>query len=161
LKKSQKPAPGDRLRLAAQENTEDKMSGVNISVDEELVEPIVRAEIQTAIVRQLESDTNLIPKLVEAALGAKVNKDGYRDKRYSSDNKYLYIDWLCKQAIQTAAKEAMNEYLEENHEKLKVEVKKQLRKSEAELASIFVEGLIGGVKSTWSFKVNIDLPSND
>ena len=136
------------------------MSGLNISVDDELVEPIVRAEIQTAIVRQLESDTNLIPKLVEAALAQKVAENGQHSKRYSSDNKYLFIDALCKKAIQDAARQAMSEYLEENKEALKVEVKKQLRKSNAKLAEIFVEGLVGGLSSSWNFQVSIDLPTD-
>lgn len=136
------------------------MTGLNISVDKELVEPIVRAEISAAIIQQLEGNANLIPALIEAALVEKVNDTGHRGQ-YSSDRKHLFIDVLCKDAIQAAAKEAMKEYLEENHEKLKVEIKKQLRKSEAELAGLFVDGLVSGLQSRWNFSVGIKLPGND
>lgn len=133
------------------------MSGLTVDIDQGLVEPIIRAHIEAAIVCQLEQDENLIPKLVQAALAHKVDHDGKRSK-YSSDNKYLYIDMLCKKAIQSAARQAMKEYIGENTERLQVEVKKQLESHTGTLAKIFVDSLVGGLKSEWRFSVNVDLP---
>jgi hypothetical protein len=137
------------------------MSGMHIEVDNEIVEPIVKAEIQAAIVRQLQSDQNLIPKLVEAALVDKVDESGKKNKSYSSSNKYLFIDILCKQAIQDAARAAMKEYIEENQDRLKREIKKQLKAQDSEIARLFVEQLIGGVQAKWSFNVKIPMPGSD
>ena len=134
------------------------MSGLNINVDDTLVEPIIRAEIQAAIVRELNKDVNLVPKLIDAALADKVNEQGNKG-RYSSDNKHLFIDVLCKQAIQDAAKLAMKEYLEENADKLKEQIKKQIEKSDAEMAKIFVDGLLDIVENTYRFRVSIGLDS--
>jgi hypothetical protein len=136
------------------------MSGMTVNVDKELVEPIVRAEIEAAIVCQLQNTENLIPNLVTAALSDKVDERG-KKSQYRSSNKYLYIDILCRDAIKDASREAMKEYIEENTEKLALEVKKQIRKSEAELARIFVDGLVGSLKSSWNFKIDVRLPGDD
>jgi hypothetical protein len=137
------------------------MSGMHIEVDDELVEPIIKAEIQAAIVRQLQSDQNLIPKLVEAALVDKVDESGKKNKNYSSSNKYLFIDILCKNAIQDASNAAMKEYIEENQDRLKREIKKQLKAQDSEIARLFIEQLIGGVQAKWSFNVTIPMPGSD
>src|SRR3990167_123719 len=76
-----------------------RMSGLNISVDPNLVEPIVRAEIEAAIVAQLNNVPDLVPKLVQAAMADKVDERGNKG-RYDSENKYLFIDVLCRNAIQ-------------------------------------------------------------
>jgi hypothetical protein len=162
---------------------EDEGSGMNINVSPDLVEPIIKAQLQTAIVRQLQSDENLIPKLVEAALLDKVDESGKKNKNYSSSNKYLFIDILCKKAIQEAAKVAMKEYLfidilckkaiqeaakvamkeyiEDNQDTLKRVIKKQLREQESTIAKIFVDGLVDGVQAQWSFNVKIPMPGSD
>jgi hypothetical protein len=140
---------------------EDEGSGMNINVSPDLVEPIIKAQLQTAIVRQLQSDENLIPKLVEAALLDKVDESGKKNKNYSSSNKYLFIDILCKKAIQEAAKVAMKEYIEDNQDTLKRVIKKQLREQESTIAKIFVDGLVDGVQAQWSFNVKIPMPGSD
>ena len=132
-------------------------SGMTLNVDENLVRPIVEAEIQAAIVRQLESSQNLIPKLVQAALNQKVNYDG---KRSGSDyeNKYPYIEVLCNKAIQQAAEEGMKKYIEDSVLLIQVEVEKQIRAQTKNIAKTFVEGLASSIKSSWSFKVDVKLP---
>ncbi|MHC4311263.1 MAG: hypothetical protein ACYSW3_02185 [Planctomycetota bacterium] len=136
-------------------------SGMHIHIDENLIEPVIKAEIQTAIVRQLQLDENLIPKLVAAALADKVNDTGRKDLRYTSNNKYLFIDVLCRNAIQDAARAAMKEYIEDSHDALKRQIKKALREQESKIAKIFVESLAEGVQAKWSFKVSIPMPGKE
>mgnify|MGYP001570774473 CR=1 FL=1 len=95
------------------------MSGLNISVDPNLVEPIVRAEIEAAIVAQLNNVPDLVAKLVQAAMADKVDEHGKKGN-YSGDNKYLFIDVLCRNAIQSAAKEAMAQYISEHSAELQL-----------------------------------------
>src|SRR3990167_5397412 len=100
------------------------MSGLNISVDPNLVETIVRAEIEAAIVAQLNNVPDLVSKLVQAAMADKVDEHGHKG-RYDSDNKHLFIDVLCRNAIQSAAKEAMTKYIAEHSAELQEEIRKQ------------------------------------
>ncbi len=135
------------------------MTGMTVQVDPGLVEPIVRAEIEAAIVTQLQKNENLIPKLVQAALADKVNERGVKGQ-YNSDNRYLFIDVLCRDAIQEAARAAMKEYIEEHKEALKAELARQLREktTTGELARIFVESLAGALSAGWRFEVKVELP---
>lgn len=136
-------------------------AGVSLNLDENIVKPIIEAEIQTAIVRQLQSGAqDLIPALVRAALHEKVNIDGKRSNS-SYENRYEYIDLLCKNAIQSAAKAAMVEYIESHTEALKLEVACQIHAATSDLAKVFVEGLVGAIKTNWSFTVKVTLPSNE
>ena len=134
-------------------------SGMTLNVDRGLVKPIVEAEIQAAIVRELEKDTNLVPKLVQAALQEKVDQEGKRTGR--SYDKYLFIDVLCRDAIQKAAVAAMREYIDENVDTLRAEIKRQIKASAGGLAEVFVNSLVQSLESKWSFTVRIDLPGQD
>jgi hypothetical protein len=137
------------------------MSGMTLNVDENLVQPIIEAEIQAAIVRQLQgASTNLIPKLVQAALNQKVDYQG-RVTGSSYDNRYPYIEVLCNQAIQQAAQEAMKQYIADSLPFITAEVEKQIRSQSKNIAKTFAEGLAGAIKSEWNFKLNITLPEQD
>ena len=131
-------------------------AGLQISVDQALVEPIVRAEIEAAIVAQLNNVPDLVSKLVQAAMADKVDENG-RKGQYSSDNKYLFIDVLCQTAIQNAAREAMKQYITDHSAELQDEIRKQIEKQKSGLAKAFVESLVGAVKVDWRFKVGIGL----
>ena len=134
------------------------MSGMTLNVDENLVKPIIEKEIQAAIVRQLEAGTtNLIPKLVQAALNQKVDNQG-RVSNSNYDNRYSYIEVLCNQAIQNAAKAGMEKYITDSIDIIQSEVEKQIRSQTKNIAKVFVEGLVGAIKTSWSFSVKVDLP---
>lgn len=134
-------------------------SGMTLNVDENLVRPIVEAEIQAAIVRQLESSQNLIPKLVQAALNQKVDYQGNPGRDY--DNKYPYIEVLCNQAIRKAAEEGMRKYIEDSTPVIQLEIEKQIRSQTKNIAKVFVEGLAASIKSSWAFSVTVHLPEDD
>jgi len=136
------------------------MSGLNISVDANLVESIVRSEIEAAIVSQLNNVPDLVSKLVRAAMADKVDERGNKGK-YDSDNKYLFIDVLCRDAIQSAAKEAMTKYIAEHSAELQEEIRKQIEKQKSGLAKVFVESLVGSIKTDWRFGVDIRLPGQE
>ena len=133
---------------------------VTTQVDDGLVRPIVEAEIRAAIVRQLENVDYLVPKLVRAALGEKVDSTGkVSDRDYS--NRHDLLDVICRDALQQAAKTAMMGYIEENADDLRVEVRKQINASSNELAKVFVNSLTESLKVQWRFKVNVLLPGQD
>jgi len=135
-------------------------SRLQISVDQSLVEPIVRAEIEAAIVSQLNNVPDLVSKLVQAAMLDKVDEHGNKG-RYDSENKHFFIDVLCRNAIQSAAKEAMTKYIAEHSTELKDEIRKQIEKQKSSLAKVFIESLVGSIKTAWRFKVEINLPGQE
>lgn len=132
-------------------------SGMTVNVDENIIRPVVEAEIQAAIVRQLSNAENLIPALVRAALNEKVDSQGKRSNS-SYDAKYTYIEILCNNAVQEAARAGMENYIKENTPIIQAEVERQVKAQSKDIARIFVEGLVESIKSSWSFKVEVSLP---
>jgi len=136
------------------------MAGLNFTVDPNIVEPIIKAEIQAAIVAHLNNVPDLVAKLVQAAMADKVTESGAKS-RSDYENKYLFIDVLCRQAIQEAARESMRVYITDNAPLFQAEMQRQLAKQKSNLAKLFVESLVGSMKSAWSFKVNVNLPGQE
>ena len=133
---------------------------VTTQVDDNLVKPVVEAEIRAAIVRQLENIDNLIPKLVRAVLLEKVDSTGkISDRDYN--NRYDLLDVICRDAIQQAARTAMKEYIEESADALRIEVKRQIEASSGGLAKVFVDSLLESLKTSWQFTVKVALPGQD
>jgi len=138
------------------------MAGMTLQVDKCLVEPVIKAQIQAAIVRELGQTERLVEKVVAQALTVKVNSEGKHSKS-SYRNEFTYLNWLTGDVIRRAAKEAIREYIEEVRDEIKVEVAKQIRKRSNDFATALVSGLADALKASWRFdvKVGFDSPDND
>ena len=88
-------------------------SMVSLKVDEQMVSKILEKQIQAAIVAQLGNQDKLIEKAVGVALSEKVSDNGTVSK-YSSDNKYDFLEVLATKSVREAATEALKEWLAEN-----------------------------------------------
>jgi hypothetical protein len=132
------------------------MEAATIKLDHALVESIIRAEVQTAIVGAMNGREEMIATMVAAVLSEKVDDNG-KPSSYSSARTYL--SWFTRRAIQEAAREALTEYIKESHPKLVAEMKKQIAKQAAsgDLAAAFVGGLVKSVESTWRMNVEVSL----
>ena len=127
---------------------------VNVSVGQDLVAPIIQAKIEAAIVQQLGKEANLVERLVASALTQKVNSRGrVSDRCY--ENKHSFLALICEQAIHDAARQALEEYINENKPKIVDAMKKQLRASPAKMAKALIDGVSGSMQSKWSWQVKI------
>ena len=137
---------------------------LNISISNELIQPIIDAKIQTAIVMALESEReNLIPKMVQAALLQKVDNTG-KTSNYNSDNKYTYMEFMCNKAVQDASKAAFTDFIKEREADLKAEMMRILdtKKMKNALVKAFLDGLIGSATHNWklNFEAKFETPKN-
>ena len=126
---------------------------VNVQISKELIKPVIEAKIQAAIISELRNIDDLIPKFVEAALVRyKVNEKGEQDK-YSSYNKYSFIEAMCQRTIQQAAKDAFAEFIQERQPQIKAEFMKilQTQKHQKAVVKAMVDGLVGCVEKSWRF----------
>jgi hypothetical protein len=135
---------------------------VSLKISEDMVKEIVSKQIQQAIVKELGSAEAYMEALISAALHQKVSIDG-KVSRYSSDNKYDYLDIMLKEKIQETAKVALQEYIKENADKLKDALKKELEKTSTknELVKTFVEGASKAFEYSWRFNCNVKFASNN
>lgn len=130
------------------------MSGVNIGISEDLVLPIIEQRINAAVVAALGKEQDLIENVVSAALSQKVSSSG-RVSDYSGANRYTFLEAFCRNAIQEAARQAMQEWITENKPQLVAAMKKQITASPSKLVKAFTDGIADSAKSAWAFQVNV------
>lgn len=132
-------------------------ASMEFSMDDELIAPIVKANIQAAIVEALDQKGDIIQTVVSSILQEKVGYDGRRSN-YSHDNKISYLEWLCRKAIQDAAKDAITQIVLERQDEMYAEVKRQIENSKGEWVQAMLTGISKAVESNWRFSVNVTLP---
>jgi len=137
--------------------TNDSM--MNISLDEKLVTPIIEAKIRAAIVRELGDPTALMEQAIGLALHKKVGRDG-KICQYSSDNKYDLLEVLTITAIQKAAKEAIEVWLEGAKDKMIKHILAEMVKPtrQKSVAKAMVDAMETSFASKWHFKIDVSVP---
>lgn len=133
------------------------MSDINLSINKEVVEPIIRSKIQAAIIETLSTDSEtIVEKIVEQALEMKVDDDG-KVNSYSSYNKTPIIEWLCRDAIRKASIEALKQYLLDNRQTIKEAFIRKLsqRGHAGKLAEKIISSLSKGIESTWNWDMKV------
>lgn len=133
---------------------------VSVNIGKDLVQPIVEAKIQAAIVESLSGFEGLVDRAVARMMTQKVGHDG-KVSQYSSDNKYPFIEIVCQQRIQEAVRAALEVWLEKKEPQILAAVEKEMNRRTGSLAKEFVAGLQDSIKSTWSTKVNVSFARSD
>lgn len=144
--------------MKGKKNMENEL--VSINIDSEIVRPIIEKRIQAAIIKELGGSDSLIESMVSLALSKKVDRDGKMGK-YSSDNKHDFIEAICGKSIRDAAIIAMKEWAENNAEKVKNAVLKELSKPNRQrtMANAFADAVQESVKCHWNLHCNISFES--
>ena len=132
-------------------------SKVQVQITEDLVQPIIQAKIEAAIVSALADEKGLVEKTVAAALSQKVDSEG---KVNSSDyqNKQTRVEYLSVQLVQQAAKDALARWVSENQKQIEKAMYEELsRKSQtSKLVKAILAGLVDSTKSQWRFDVSFE-----
>lgn len=133
------------------------MSDVNLSISQEVVKPIIEAQIKSAIANALGKQDELIKSAINALISLKVDGEGKRNKD-DYYNKHDFIEWHIKSAIETALKEAIGEWVKSNQEKIKLEFFNILKSKKGTNAMInaFMEGLTKSTQSNYSFSTSFN-----
>lgn len=129
---------------------------INLGINEDMVKPILEKQIQAAIIANIGNPEELIGKVVSHALNQKVDKEG-NTSRYSSDNKFDYLDILTTNYIRSAAKESLQEWLKENSKVVREMVKKEMNKPERQrtMVNAFADAVESSLKMNWRFNCDI------
>ena len=143
-------------------NGNDEMSNndMTLQLPTEIVERAVRDKISAAIASQLGDPEVMIQKLVGAALAQKVNEHG-KVSNSSYENRHAFLEVMMGSFVRDSAREALMEYMDENKQKIKDAVKKDIAKSSSKIAKVFVDGLVESFDSRFSSKVEIRFDNKD
>lgn len=132
-----------------------EQKAISLEVSQAIVKEIVEAQISAEVIKALDSKEDLIRNLVSQVLALKVNSQGRVDN-YSSYNEYTYMEYLVGNAIRNVAKKAVEEYIINSQDKIKVVLEKEMKKATTPLVQAFMGTVIDAAKSDYRFDVKIE-----
>jgi hypothetical protein len=129
------------------------MSDMNLTINSEIIKPIIEAKIQSAIAKELCGAEEIINRMVSEVLKLKVNEKGVFGS-YSSDNKYPLLEGICRAKIAESAQAAVQELVDESKPKIKAAIKRHLAKKIDGMASAFLDSVINATTLPHKFQVD-------
>lgn len=116
---------------------------VSLTISREIVNPIVNAKIQEAILAAMGGGDTLITKTVDYLFNQKVDSTG-KVSSYSSENKFTWLEVTVTNQIRKAVEDATKEILLERQDALKSAIVRQLssRKGIEQFAEAILKGTV-------------------
>jgi uncharacterized protein YjgD (DUF1641 family) len=125
-----------------------------IELSKDLIEPIVRAQLQASIVSAMGRADQLVAQVVNTVMNSKVGSDG-NPSHYS--NGVPLISWMAESAIKEAAKEAIKEWFADNKDEMKKLMRAAIQKNSKGMAESFVLSMSKAVESTYSHNLTVTI----
>ncbi len=129
---------------------------ISMNVDNTVITDVLNKQIQTAIIRELDKMPELMDSIISIAMKQKVNESG-NVSNYNGDNKYDFIEIVSRKAIQEQAKVALQEWVDENKDKIKDSLKKVLTKNADNIAGHMVHSMVENVKNGYNIQVSLNI----
>ena len=133
----------------------------SVNIPRDVIQPIVQAHIQAAIVSALGDGSALITAAVKKVLDTKVDPQTGQPSTYS--NAKPFIEWIMQDCVMKAAKGVILEELPKHKEAIRASIAREMQKKNSPLLRQFVDGMMGSVASAdrLRYRVSVDLGSND
>lgn len=135
------------------------MEAAKITIDQEVIDGIIKAEVATAVVKALDGTEQFTKALVEKALNIKVNPKNGEPSTYQGS--IPYVEFCSMRAIRTAVDEAIVEAFQEKQKEIYEATKKLVARHPNKLAKALVDGLQKSVSASWRPAINITLKSQE
>lgn len=148
---------GPRMVRAGEDH---KMSGMTLNVDDTLVRPVIEAQIQAAVVRELEKMDDILAEMVSKTINVKVDSDGRPRSGRGYGNDETYLEWQFRNAMRGAITRSITEWVENKQPEIQAEIEKQIMMNKSEFAQAVLSALVGAVGNKWRFNVEVNLPKD-
>ena len=125
-----------------------------IELSKDLIEPIVRAQLQASIVSAMGRADLLVAQVVNSVMNAKVDSSG-NPERYNGG--IPLITWMANSAIKEAAMEAIKEWFADNKDEMKKHLKTAIQKNAKGMAEEFVLGMSKATTSSYHTTVEVKI----
>lgn len=130
-----------------------------INIDKKTIEGIVHAQMQAAIVGQLEAvKGDLLAKMVDGLLNSRVKDNG----EITTDSWYktTLLEHLAKNKIKEMAQVAITKFFEGHTAEIEKEVLKQMKKNQSSIVKAAVESVQESFTTNFKWAVKIDVVEN-
>lgn len=132
------------------------MADPNFTIPKEIIDPIIQAHVDKAVLEALDGPQNLVSKAILMVLNQKVDSTG-KPSSYSSDRDRPWIDWVIGECIRSAAQQAIVSHIETHQEEMKKILVKELGAKNSKLAKQLAEGMVGAISSPEFLKYKINV----
>lgn len=122
------------------------MSNPTFQIPQDVIAPIIQANITAAIAQALGSSGQVLEKAISTILATQVDAEG-KPSNYSHHTHKTWLDWAIGDAIRRAAKAAIEENVATLQDALKQQMVAQLTKKNSPLIKQIAEGLATGAFS--------------
>ena len=133
----------------------EQKTGVSVNLGDEIVTPIVQAQVIKELSARLNNCPDLMQKVIETAMRLKVDRSGKVDRSNDYYNNLTYIQWLCESMIQDVARAAITEWVESHKKDIRDQVVKSLNANKGKLAQSFFEAVTSAAASNYRLKVDV------
>lgn len=125
-------------------------------IPKDVIEPIIQAQISSAVLAALGDNKSIVEKAVAQVLNMKVDGDG-KASHYSSHNDVSWVQWMMREAVKKAAKQAIEEFFSQNKELVKTQIATELRKKNSPLAKQLINAMVGAVTNEHTLKYRLSV----
>lgn len=126
----------------------------NITLSNDLIEPIVRAQLQASITAALGRSDLLVAQVVQTLMNQKVDSEG-RTSQYNGGEPL--ITWMANTAIKEAASEAIKEWFSANKDEMKKKLRAAITKNATGMAESFVLSMANSAESHYHHKIEVTI----
>lgn len=133
------------------------MASPTLQIPQDVIEPIIKAEITKAIVEAMGPKQALLQTAIANLLNMSVDSDG---KPSSYGHSRPWIDWMVGKQIRDAAEQAIKSHIADHGEQIKKQLAAEMAKKNSPLVRQLVEGMVGAMTHPdalrWRIKVEFD-----
>lgn len=136
--------------------------GINMGLDPNYVEGIIKETVSATIAEALMGKEEFAKTLINEVLDTKVNRDG-KVSKWTNDNDRTTLQYLVSKAVNDAAKEALNECMEDMKPQLKEVIILALKqkKTKDALAEAFLDSVTGAIASCWRSNISFSFDKSE
>lgn len=128
-------------------------------IPKDVIEPIIKAHVCTAITTALGGQAKLIEDVVARILAQKVDSEG-KPSTYAHSSDVEFIQWACRNAVRVAVTSTLQEEMGKYKETLRKHIAAALQKKDSPFIKQLAEGMVSGVSNPdafkWRLKVEVE-----
>jgi hypothetical protein len=127
-----------------------------VNIPKDVIDPIVRAEISSAITRALGNHDHLVREAVRTVLDYRVDVNGRRSE-YERNNTYSFIEVRCRTILETVVTEMLQEAILARSEDIRKEIHAQLSRKKSALVKSLADSFCEAAtkNARYSIKLNV------
>ena len=133
-----------------------------LEIPKDVLDPIINAHVTKALTEAFGNGGAILQDVVRKVLTTKVDSRGEPD-RYNSRDAMPTIEWMAREALKEAAREAVKQALVEHKDLMKAAIVRELTRSQSkmlrELASTLVEGVAKAAAN--GYRLTVAIKDND